>query len=384
MSTGVGNTNTSNLIHMSTLLQIEQVMTTTTTMFPSPRSPFASSLSRGRASRANDKKAALKVRGGGGGEESECSKSNAKMMKKTKKKSRRYPFPEDYDAMAQQARQAITRAMEDGIELGEIQFPPGGLDLAPGDLEGNVECTLTATVLRKILRGIPLKEERKINVLFPDPTELKLAKRGQTGMCAPDGVAPPEVYQTDPLFEDWRGKMNYLDDPNVFSVSGLDKFLSNGKSATVNDRVDINESNLFVCAYPSGSIAELTQTRLLYENVRETNIESKVANKNGRSKTKKSVVVVNAELDRTRSNYYPWFWNKNEMEPLRDFARSIEGIYFIHNFKGSNPAVLFRCYPDDWRVFRRRPNDVLECVWSSSTRPKSLKEIALDVLPGCP
>ena len=178
--------------------------------------------------------------------------------------------------------------------------------------------------------------------------------------------------------------MNYLDDPNVFSVSGLDKFLSNGKSATVNDRVDINESNLFVCAYPSGSIAELTQTRLLYENVRETNIESKVANKNGRSKTKKSVVVVNAELDLTRSNYYPWFWNKNEMEPLRDFARSIEGIYFIHNFKGSNPAVLFRCYPDDWRVFRRRPNDVLECVWSSSTRPKSLKEIALDVLPGCP
>ena len=217
-------------------------------MFSSPRSPFASSLSRGRASRANDKKAALKVRGGG--EESESSKSNAKMMKKTKKKSRRYPFPEDYDAMAQQARQAITRAMEDGIELGEIQFPPGGLDLAPGDLEGNVECTLTATVLRKILRGIPLKEERKINVLFPDPTELKLAKRGQTGMCAPDGVAPPEVYQTDPLFEDWRGKMNYLDDPNVFSVSGLDKFLSNGKSATVNDRVDINESNLFVCAYP--------------------------------------------------------------------------------------------------------------------------------------
>ena len=146
---------------------------TTTTMFPSPRSPFASSLSRGRASRANDKKAALKVRGGGGffGEESESSKSNAK---KKKKKSRRYPFPEDYDEMAQQARQAVTRAIEDGIELGEIQFPPGGLDLAPGDLEGNVECTLTATVLRKILRG--MKEERKINVLFPDPTELKLAK----------------------------------------------------------------------------------------------------------------------------------------------------------------------------------------------------------------
>jgi hypothetical protein len=299
------------------------------------------------------------------------SSSSGKKTTTTKKSSRQYSFPADYDVMVQQARQALQKAIEDGVDLGEIQFPPGGLDLAPGDLEGNVECTLTATVLRKILRG--MKEEEKITVLFPDPTELKLAKRGQTGMCAPDGVAPPEVYQTDPLFEDWRGMMNYLDDPNALSVSGLDKIF--GKSATVNDRVDINGSNLFVCAYPSGNIAELTQTRLLYENVREEN-ES--------TKKKKSLVVVNGELDRTRSNYYPWFWNKNEMEPLREFAQSFEGIYFIHNFKGTTPAVLFRCYPDDWRVFRRRPNDVVECVWSSSTRPKSLKEVALEILPKCP
>ena len=293
-------------------------------------------------------------------------------------RGRQYPFPADYDVMVQQARQALQKAREDGVDLGEIQFPPGGLDLAPGDLEGNVECTLTATVLRKILRG--MKEEEKITVLFPDPTELKLAKRGQTGMCAPDGVAPPEVFQTDPLFEDWRGELNYLDDPNAFSVSGLDKIF--GKSATVNDRVDINEGNMFVCAYPSGNIAELTQTRLLYENIREENESDAPASK---TKTKrKSLVVVNGELDRTRSNYYPWFWNKNEMEPLREFSQSFEGIYFIHNFKGTNPAVLFRCYPDDWRVFRRRPNDAVECVWSSSTRPKSLKEIALDVLPKFP
>jgi len=299
-------------------------------------------------------------------------------------RGRQYPFPADYDVMVQQARQALQKAREDGVDLGEIQFPPGGLDLAPGDLEGNVECTLTATVLRKILRG--MKEEEKITVLFPDPTELKLAKRGQTGMCAPDGVAPPEVFQTDPLFEDWRGELNYLDDPNAFSVSGLDKIF--GKSATVNDRVDINEGNMFVCAYPSGNIAELTQTRLLYENIREEN-ESKKSKESdapaSKTKTKKkSLVVVNGELDRTRSNYYPWFWNKTEMEPLREFSQSFEGIYFIHNFKGTNPAVLFRCYPDDWRVFRRRPNDAVECVWSSSTRPKSLKEIALDVLPKFP
>ena len=54
----------------------------------------------------------------------------------------------------------------------------------------------------------------------------------------------------------------------------------------MNDRVDINESNLFVCAYPSGSIAELTQTRLLYENVRETTSNRK-SQTSMTSKTKK-------------------------------------------------------------------------------------------------
>ena len=209
--------------------------------------------------------------------------------------------------------------------------------------------------VKKDIKRNSSERRTKNKCVVPGSHGVEASEKGQTGMCAPDGVAPPEVYQTDPLFEDWRGKMNYLDDPNVFSVSGLDKFLSNGKSATVNDRVDINESNLFVCAYPSGSIAELTQTRLLYENVRETNIELKVAKQDGRSKTKKSVVTStpnSIELDPTITLVL----EQNEMEPLRDFARSIEGIYFIHNFKGSNR----RCY---FGVIRR-----LEGVSSSSER----------------
>ena len=115
-----------------------------------------------------------------------------------------------------------------------------------------------------------------------------------------------------------------------FSVSGLDKIF--GKSATVNDRVDINEGNMFVCAYPSGNIAELTQTRLLYENIREEN-ESKKSKESdapaSKTKTKKkSLVVVNGELDRTRSNYYPWFWNKKRNGTVARVFAIVRGDIF--------------------------------------------------------
>ena len=110
------------------------------------------------------------------------------------------------------------------------------------------------------------ERRRKNYRLVSRPDGIEVGEK-RTDWNVRTGVAPPEAFQTDPLFEAWRGELNYLDDPNAFSVSGLDKIF--GKSATVNDRVDINEGNMFVCAYPSGNIAELTQTRLLYENIRE-------------------------------------------------------------------------------------------------------------------
>ena len=74
--------------------------------------------------------------------------------------------------MVQQARQALQKAREDGVDLGEIQFPPGGLDLAPGDLEGNVECTLTATVLRKIFARDERRRKNYRLVSRPDGIEV--------------------------------------------------------------------------------------------------------------------------------------------------------------------------------------------------------------------
>ena len=93
------------------------------------------------------------------------------------------------------------------------------------------------------------------------------------------------------------------------------------------------------------------------------------------------VVVCNGELERTRSDYYPPFWNAREMGPLREFAREFEGIYWVSNFKGSNPAVLFRAYPEPWQVLRRRrADDSYELVYTSDEFP-GVQKVALEILP---
>ena len=78
-------------------------------------------------------------------------------------------FPSDYAAMERQCRRALKAAVGDGVELCELQFPPGGLDLAPGDLEGNVECNLTTERLRGLSRLRRVGVEKTTRVLFRIP-----------------------------------------------------------------------------------------------------------------------------------------------------------------------------------------------------------------------
>ena len=115
------------------------------------------------------------------------------------------------------------------------------------------------------------------------------------------------------------------------------------------------------------NVSELTCTRELYEG------------ESGREGWGEATIVVcNGELERTRTNYYPPFWNAGEMAPLREkFVKVFEQIYFIHNFKGSNPAVLFRCYPGPWQVMQRRRDDNPEVVWTGDEYP-GVQKVALE------
>ena len=274
-------------------------------------------------------------------------------------------FPDAYESMIGQCKEAMKRAIVDGTELIELQFPPGGLELASGDLEGNVECNLTTERLRGICDGFrELGMAEKTRVLFPDPTETRLALTGSSP--TPDGIRAPEQSETRAMFGDWVGRVDYLDDPSFMSVSGLDKILGTKKS--IAERMGADDA-AFVVAYPSANISELANTRDLYEDA---------VRGSGRP-----LVVCNGEMERTRSNYYPPFWNAGEMGPLREFARKFEGVYVIYNFKGSNPAVLFRVYPEPWQVLRRRRDGSLERV-ATFEKFESVKAVALEILPTHP
>ena len=254
--------------------------------------------------------------------------------------------------MIAQCQRAVQAALDDGVPLMEIQFPPGGLDTAPGDVEGNVENNLTVTHLRGICAQFERNETAKTTrVYFPDPIERSLALTGAAP--TPDGVRPPENAQTKAQFANFPGPVDYLEAPDFLSVSGLDKLLN--KRVTLDERVKPTDTG-FVVAYPSLNTSELVRTKELYDGER-------------RRGTNRPVIVCNGELERTRSNYYPPFWNAAEMGPLRGFAREFEGVYFS-NFKGSNPAVLFRCYRGRGRCFGEDASTTLS---SSCTRRRTFR-----------
>ena len=67
----------------------------------------------------------------------------------------------------------------------------------------------------------------------------------------------------------------------------------------------------------------------------------------------------------------------------KEFLPRAEGAFYLKNFKGTRPGVLFRAYPGPWQVLRRNPQDPEETavVWTGEQRP-TLKEVALEILPG--
>ena len=275
------------------------------------------------------------------------------------------PFPGNYDVMERQCREAVREAMNDGVELIELEFPPGGLELASGDLEGNVECNMLTLRLRGICAVFEeMKMAEYTRVLFPDKVEARLALTGSSP--TPDGIRAPEQAEMKSVWKDWPGKIDYVDDPNFLSVSGLDKLL--GKKVSIAKRMD-SEDAAFVVAYPSANISEFANTRDLYEDCVKG--------------TGRPLIVARGELQRYISNYYPPFWNAGEMGPLREFAAKFTGVYVIYNFKGSNPAVLFRRYPEPWQVLRRRRDGELELVHTFENFV-SVKDVALNILPRFP
>ncbi|CAI0469080.1 unnamed protein product [Linum tenue] len=154
-------------------------------------------------------------------------------------------------------------------------------------------------------------------------------------------------------------RLDYLTKPSFFEDFGFTEKIR------MSDRVK-PEDELFLVGYPYFNVNEMLVVEELYkEAVADTN---------------RQLIIFNGELDRIRSGYYPPFFYPKLASLSKTFFPLMETVYYIHNFKGRNGGVLFRCYPGPWKVLRKARNSSYVCLHQQQTMP-SLKEVALDILP---
>ncbi len=68
------------------------------------------------------------------------------------------------------------------------------------------------------------------------------------------------------------------------------------------------------------------------------------------------------------------------MDVLRAFAPRFTQVYFLHNFKGQVPGILFRAYPGPYQVLLRGAGGEFLCVHTCDTFP-GLRAVATDIIP---
>ncbi|XP_042029013.1 protein LPA3 isoform X2 [Salvia splendens] len=248
-------------------------------------------------------------------------------------------FPSDYDELLKQAKAATELAIKNKKQLMEIEFPTSGLDSVPGDGEGGIEMTGSLQLIRQYCDLLVSPEKTtRTRVFLPEANEVEFARKS--------------------VFGGSSLKLDYLTKPSFFEDFG---FMSKVKMA---DRVK-PEDQLFLVGYPYFNVNEMLVVEELYK---EAVVE-----------TSRNLIIFNGELDRIRSGYYPAFFYPKLAALTLSFFPKMETVYYIHNFKGRNGGVLFRCYPGPWRVLKKMRNEYI-CVHQQEMMP-SLKEVALEILP---
>ncbi|XP_049377852.1 uncharacterized protein LOC125842592 [Solanum stenotomum] len=248
-------------------------------------------------------------------------------------------FPKDYTELLQQAKEATELALKDNRQLMEIEFPTAGLSSVPGDGEGGIEMTGSIQLIREFCDLLVIPEKAtKTRIFFPEANEVKFARQS--------------------IFGGASFKLDYLTKPSFFEDFGFTE------KVKMVDRVK-PEDELFIVAYPYFNVNEMLVVEELY--------------KAAVSNTSRKLIIFNGELDRIRSGYYPPFFYPKLAALSKTLFPKMETVYYIHNFKGRNGGVLFRCYPGPWKVFRRVGSTYI-CLHQQESMP-SLKEVALDILP---
>lgn len=261
----------------------------------------------------------------------------------------------DYNQAMRQAQEAVKAAIADGHKVLEVEFPVGSLWGVQGDGEGQTEMNANLGFLRQFMNAWR-SEQETTRIFFPDNKEMAIARSGQT-MDPNAGRAALE-----PKFADCRFQFGYLTKQSaVWALTGFN--MTQWSPVQLTKDTD----KLFVIGYPFfNPKEELGATVELYEK-----------------KTKATgipIVIFNGDLDHIRGGYYPTLFFPTLSKITQEFLPKVTTAYYIHNFKGSRPGCLFRCYPGPWQVMRRNPfGEETKVIWTSEEMP-SLKQVSLEIL----
>jgi len=96
---------------------------------------------------------------------------------------------------------------------------------------------------------------------------------------------------------------------------------------------------------------------------------------------RRPIIVINGELDRIRSGYYPAFFYPRLQGAMKGFLENFDQALYIHNFKGTRGGALLRTYPGEYQVFRRDGLGIDVREVHSQEKMPSLKEVSLEILP---
>lgn len=238
------------------------------------------------------------------------------------------------------ARKATRAAFESGaVSVAEVEMPSSALYAVMGDAEGANEMTYSAELLRDFVREWEPQLGSKIRVFFPDKAELAVVSKGR-GMDPAAGSAGVK-----PSFAQTSCSLDFLTDPTFFGDMGLD-VKKRDPSQLFDPQGDGERDALLVIAYPSFNVNEMIAVDDAWKAMTK-----RAAARNGEGGAAVvPIVIFNGELERIFSGYYPplFYRRLSRVASAKDggilASPGSDATYYIKNFKGLNPGILYRCW----------------------------------------
>lgn len=134
---------------------------------------------------------------------------------------------------------------------------------------------------------------------------------------------------------------SFLTDPTFLGDMGLD-VKKRDASALFDPDGESKRDSLLVIAYPSFNVNEMIAVDDAWRAMKKR--------REGNQNPVPPVIVFNGELERIYSGYYPpvFYRRLAKVASKKDggilASEGSEATYYIKNFKGLNPGILYRCW----------------------------------------